>query len=209
MRTKGQVQGNSAGAEWDAIGSLYQKLLHWLYKRADQRKASLCAQRLKPLLTKADPRHESIFGEECWSLVHEANGDLERAIVSRENEISLIRRLRRLSVGKPYEKAALKGYGWDDLADRLDLLATLYHKKGDLDKAIDVLLESKKACERHGVRFDGEDLLQEYLGEEGIREPHVTAETAGAVIEPAFVVTVPPPNYCFQSSQTQRETVSW
>jgi DNA polymerase III delta prime subunit len=150
---------------WDEVGYLYDKLLYWLYQRANRAKARPYARRLERLLPSADPGHDAIFGEECWSLVHEAKGDLPRAIESRENELRLIRRLYEVSLGKPYEESALKGYGYDDWSDRLDLLAILYHDSGALDKAITILQKSKKLCEAHGMEFDGEDLLQEYAEE--------------------------------------------
>src|SRR5262249_41037275 len=63
--------------------------------------------------------------------------------------------------------AVLEDYGYGDLSDRLDLLATLYHDRGDLDRAISTLLESEELCKKHGVEFDGEDILREYLEEKG------------------------------------------
>jgi hypothetical protein len=47
----------------------------------------------------------------------------------------------------------------------LDLLALLHRGNGGLDKAIAVLRESKKLCEKHGIGFDGEKILQECLEE--------------------------------------------
>jgi tetratricopeptide (TPR) repeat protein len=150
---------------WDEIGYLYDKLLYWLYQREDAGKARPYAERLAKLLRKATPNHEAIFGEECWSLVYETKGDLRRAIEHRENEVRLIRRLHELARNATQPEVVLKDYGYDDLSDRLDLLATLYHASGDLDKAITTLQESKKLCEAHGIKFDGEDMLQEYLEE--------------------------------------------
>ena len=57
-------------------------------------------------------------------------------------------------------------YSHADLSDRLDLLAVLYHDSGNLDKAISTLKESKQVCEKHGLKFDGVDLLQDYLQKE-------------------------------------------
>jgi hypothetical protein len=151
---------------WDKIDYLYHKLLYWLYQRADQRMARRYAKQLERLVQKADPDHAAVFGEEIRSLAREAQGDTRRAIKHRESEISLIHQLYKAVRGKPYEKAALKGYDYGDLSDRLDLLAALYHDSGDLDKAIATLLESKKLCEEHGIKFDGADLLQEYMAEE-------------------------------------------
>ncbi len=116
-------------------------------------------------MLKTTPNHDAILGEECWSLVHETNGELERAIESRENEIRLIRRLYDLSRGAPHEEIALRDYGYEDLSDRLELLAILYHDSGDLDKAITTLQESRKLCQEHGVEFDGNDMLRDYAEE--------------------------------------------
>jgi tetratricopeptide (TPR) repeat protein len=150
---------------WDEIQYLYQQLLYWLYQREDAGRARSYAERLEKLLPQVDPKQEAILGAECWSLVHEAKGDLRRAIRHRENEIRLIRRLHEIAHQAPEGTMALSDYSCEDLSDRLDLLATLYHDSGDLNKAIQTLHESKQVCDAHGLKFDGEDLLQEYLEE--------------------------------------------
>jgi tetratricopeptide (TPR) repeat protein len=146
--------------EWDEVDYLYHQLLYWLYERENASKARGYANRLEQLLPKADPDHQAIFGEECWSLVYETKGNLPKAIEHRKNEIRLIRRLHDISRNAPYEHLILRDYGYDDLSDRLDLLAVLYQKNGQLDQAMDTLIESKQHCEKHGIRFDGEDILQ-------------------------------------------------
>jgi len=147
--------------EWDELEYLYHKLLYWLYEREDARKARPYADRLKRLLPKADPNHQAIFGEECWSLVYETKGDLRKAIEHRKNEIRLIRRLHEISRNAPYEDLILKDYGYDDLSDRLDLLAVLYQQSGHLDQAMDTLIESKQLCQERGIKFDGGDILKQ------------------------------------------------
>jgi hypothetical protein len=151
--------------EWDEIGYLYDKLLYWLYHRADAEKARPFAERLEEVLPRATPEHEGIFGEECWSLVYEAKGDLPKAIAHRENEIRLIRRLHEISQNTSSADFVFRQYGYADLSDRLDLLAVLYHDSGNLDKALSTIKESQQLCRRHGIRFDGEDILAEYLEE--------------------------------------------
>jgi tetratricopeptide (TPR) repeat protein len=151
--------------EWDDIRDLYDRLLYWLYRQEDARKARPLADQLERLLPKADPTHDAIFGEECWSLVYEAKENLEKAISHRENEIDLIRRLHVISRNQPHENAATSGYEFSDLSDRPNLLATLYHDRGDLDKAIRTLDESKRLCAEHGIPFDGVDILREYSEE--------------------------------------------
>jgi tetratricopeptide (TPR) repeat protein len=165
MKVKPPADRRKFANEWDEVGYLYDKLLYWLYQRQDARKTRPYAERLAELLPKADPDHEAILGEECWSLVHEANGNLQNAIEHRKNEIRLIRRLHELARKAPDPEAVRKHYGYADLSDRLDLLATLYHASGNLDQAVGCLLESRQLCKKHGVKFDGKDILQEYLEE--------------------------------------------
>ena len=147
---------------WDEIEYLRDKLLYWLYQRQDKDKARPYADRLARLLADADPEHEALLGEECWSLVHEAKGDLAKAIQHREREIELIRRLHDLAQNELHRDAMLRGYGLEDLTDRLDLLGVLYHDSGNLDKAVSTLEQSKRICRQQGLPFDGADLLRDY-----------------------------------------------
>ena len=165
MKTKPPPDRRRFATAWDEIGYLYDKLLYWLYKRGDPTRARRYARRLERLVSSADPRQEAIFGQECRSLVCEALGDHCKAIEYRENEIRLIRKLHSISGDARSHGSALKAYGWEDLSDRLDLLAILYHDSGALQKAIAALRESKQLCKSHGLKFDGGDILQEYLEE--------------------------------------------
>jgi hypothetical protein len=149
----------------EEMGYLYDKLVYWLYQRQDARRARPFAERLAQLLAKSRP--ESIFAEECRSLVAEAKGDFAKAIAHRENEIRLIRRLHKLSQNTANAEFVFRQYSHADLSDRLDLLAVLYHDSSQLDKAISTLQESKQLCAKHGIKFDGQDILQEYLEEKG------------------------------------------
>jgi len=149
----------------DQIEYLYQKLLYWLYERRDRSRAGVFAQRLANVLSKSSPGHDAIFPEECWSLICEAKEDLRAAIKHRENEIRLIKRLHEISRSSPHEGTVFRLYTCEDLSDRLDLLAVLYHDSGNLDKALATLHESKQLCKKHRIEFDGEDVLQDYLAE--------------------------------------------
>jgi hypothetical protein len=154
------------------LDKLYGKLVYWLYDRRNVRHARPFADRLEAVLKRYRQTPEAIFIEECRSLVCEAKGDLENAIKHRENEIRLIRRLHLISQNTPDAKYVFDQYDYTDLSDRLDLLAMLYHDGGDLNKAISTLLESKHYCQEHGIGFDGEDILREYLG----GRKHVTTD---------------------------------
>ncbi|HTU88965.1 MAG TPA: hypothetical protein VMF69_02610 [Gemmataceae bacterium] len=150
---------------WDEIGYLRIKILDWFYGRGNRRRALPFCARMEALLEKTPDAHEAIFGEECWSLIREVQGDLAGAIAYREREIELIRRLHRITVNTPGRDFALQGYDYSDWSDRLDLLAILYHDAGNLLKAIQILKESRRLCQRRGIPFDGADVLREYLAE--------------------------------------------
>jgi hypothetical protein len=150
---------------WDEIDYLYHKLLHWLYERGSRSRARPFANRLERLLDRAASGADSIRAAESRSLIAEARGDLPAAIRHREKEVRLIRRLHDLAAKGTGAEYALRQYSPGDLSDRLDLLATLYHDSGDLDRAIGALRESKEVCDASRVPFDGHDLLSEYLDE--------------------------------------------
>lgn len=168
MRTSA-VQPELAST-WGEIRDFYHRLLSHLYKNEDTRRARLVANRLEPLLATADPNGEAIFGEECRSLIHEARGNLRQAIKHRQNEIRLIRRLHEISRDKTYEQVATQGYTYDDLADRLNLLAALYHDSGSIGQAIRTLEQSRQFCAEHGIRFGASDVLKEYVAEKKQRQ---------------------------------------
>jgi hypothetical protein len=161
MKTKPPRDRRKFANEWDEIEYLRDKLLYWLHGRAAAEKARPFADRLAQLLPKADPNREAILGEECWSLVCEAKGDLPDAIQHRANEICLIRRLHEISRNAPYEAFALQGYGHDILRDHLVLLARLYHAARQPDRALATLGEAKRVCQQHGIAFGADDLMQE------------------------------------------------
>jgi hypothetical protein len=148
----------------DELEYLFHKLLYWLYEREAPRRARHFAERLERLLGQT-AAEESIFAEECRALVAEAKGNLREAIAHREKEVDLITRLHKLSLQTSHQDYVLNQYGYDDLSDRLDLLAILYHDSGDLDRAIRTLRGSQQLCLQHQIEFDGQDVLQEYLQE--------------------------------------------
>ena len=146
--------------EWDEILYFYHRILYWWYNRRSRHRALHFCNRLEPLLRLHARNHTAIKGEECWSLVFEVRGDLQKAIRHRENEIRLIERLRRLG-------QATDDYQPRDLADRLDLLGILYHDAGHTQKAIKCLLKSKPVCALSAIPFDGTKILAEYAAQLG------------------------------------------
>jgi tetratricopeptide (TPR) repeat protein len=152
---------------WHEIEDLYHKILDAYYEHEDRSRALRYVPRLEELLRREAADHGAILGEECWALVSELRGDLRAAITFRRNAIRLIRKLWKTLPGSPeiVRAALLDQYGPSDLADRYELLAILYHDAGQLKKAIQTLWQSRELCELHGIKFDGKDLLRDYLAE--------------------------------------------
>jgi hypothetical protein len=161
------ANGRRYAHEWHEIEDLYFKILDAYYEDEDRQRALRFVPRLDELLHRYAADHGAILGEECWALVSELRGDMAAAIAYRRNQIRLIDKLWKTLPGSPdmVRKAILQDYGPADLADRYDLLAGLYHDAGQLRKAIKTLWQSRELCELHGVKFDGKDLLRDYLAE--------------------------------------------
>lgn len=158
MKTKDRIcnlNRRKFDGDWDHVDYCYHKILYWFYARHDRSRASRFCRALEPLLKKVANNHEAVKGEECWSLLYEVRGALDKAILYRRNEIRLIKRLQRF-------KPRFEHYGPEDLADRLDLLGVLYKEANDIRQAIKAMRESKHICSRYGIRFDSPDLLKEY-----------------------------------------------
>src|SRR5437660_8911079 len=110
MRKKATVKERKEGKLWDDIRALYDKFLYWYYEQENPKVARPFALRLERLLKKASPHHETILGEECWSLIYELKGNYKKAIRYRENEIRLIERLQELARGKANGQVILGRY---------------------------------------------------------------------------------------------------
>jgi tetratricopeptide (TPR) repeat protein len=150
---------------WDEIKYLRGKLLLWFYDRYDRRKAREFAERMVPLLKKVARHGDNILGEECWSLVYEARGQFAKAIEHRRKEIELIRLILREAEKSPHPEEIYRLYDYSDLSDRFDLLAILYHDAGDRERAIETLEDSKRLCRKQRIKFDAQDVLDDYLAE--------------------------------------------
>jgi hypothetical protein len=144
--------------DWDQVDYCYHKILYWFYSRRNRGRASRFCRTLEPVLKRVASKHEAIRGEECWSLLYEVRGELDKAIWYRRNEIQLIRRLQRF-------KPRFEHYGPDDLADRLILLGILYKDANDTRRAIKALRDAKRISLRNRIRFDSLDLLRTYEAE--------------------------------------------
>ncbi|HEV7225954.1 MAG TPA: hypothetical protein VGN42_24830 [Pirellulales bacterium] len=147
----------------DEIERLYLKLLRVFYEKPDRKQALAVAADLKTALAACPDFQDSIRAEEIRSLLAELHGDLAAAARCREAEIRKILELHSQAVNTASWGYVLRQYDFSDVGDRLDLLAALYDKQGDTDRATATLRESKQWCESHQVPFDGQDLLDELL----------------------------------------------
>jgi len=146
----------------DEIETLYLELLRSFYEEEDRERARTVAERLEAALAERPDFAESIRAEEVRSLIAELRGDLNEAVQRRESEIDKIRQLHSLALNKPGQDYVFRQYDFSDLSDRLDILATLHAEQGNLERAVELLHESRQFCESHHVPFDGQDLLDEY-----------------------------------------------
>ena len=143
------------------LESLYLELLNSYYEEGDRKRAGKVAVRLEAALEASTEYSLSIRGEEVRSIIAELHNDLPRAIQSREAEIRKILELRDKARDTPGWDYVSRRYDSSDVSDRLDLLAILYDKQGELDRAIAILVESKEYCLSHQISFDSQDLLDE------------------------------------------------
>lgn len=162
----------------DDVERLYLKLLRVFYEKPNQRQAKAVAAELQQALAARQDVQDSIRGEEIRSLLAEVRGDLASAARSREAEIRKILELHSVAANTPGWSQVIRQYGYSDIGDRLDLLAALYDKQGDSDRAIATLQESKQWCQSHQVVFDGQDLLDELLEHRDAVRPSKRRETA-------------------------------
>jgi len=148
--------------DWDQVLYYYYKILYWFYPLRNRSRAARFCRSLEPVLKRVANKHEAIKGEECWSLLYEVRGNLDKAISYRKNEIRLIKKLQKISPKRSY---ALKDYGPADLADRWILLAMLYKESNNIREALRALKEAKRICAEKRVKFGSADLLGEYEAE--------------------------------------------
>jgi hypothetical protein len=154
-------EGDKSGAAGETVEALYAQLLTAFYENGNRAQARTVASRLDKALAASPDAADSIRAEEIRSLIAELRGDLRQAVESREAEIRKILELHTLTVRRPSWDYLVRRYDFSDVSDRLDLLAALYDRQGDVDRAIATLHESKQYCQAHQVPFDGQDLLQE------------------------------------------------
>jgi len=145
----------------DNLHSLYLEFLKRFYEDGDRKQARKLATRLEQALASSPDDAAAIRGDEIRSLLAELRGDFAEAARCRETEIRRILELHSLVVNTPSWDYVSRRYDFSDVSDRLDLLALLYDKQGDLDRAIATLIESRDYCQSHKIPFDGREILEE------------------------------------------------
>lgn len=161
MKSKTPISKPTVPEAGDAE-ALYLDLLTAFYEQEDRARARKIASRLEEALASSPDFAESIRGDEVRSLIAELRGDLTTAIRSREAEIRRILELQAATIGTPAWDSVAHHYDFSDVSDRLDLLAALYDRDGDTERAIATLRESRQFCETHRIPFDGQEMLEEF-----------------------------------------------
>lgn len=178
------IQVASSSTEFE---ELYHKLLRLYYARDEREGAMQVAARLEAVLSDSPDYAHSIRGEEARSLISELREDYAEAIQSREAEIRKILELIAATVNTARWAYVSRQYDFSDVSDRLDLLAILYDKQGDLDRAIAILHESKQFCQSHQLSFDSQDLLDELeAAREGLETRQPTLHVPRDVLDDAI-----------------------
>jgi hypothetical protein len=113
---------------WDEIEYLHDKAAYWLDYRQQRRNAARYLKRLKPLVEKADPRHEAILGAACRAQLAGYAGSLPDEIRFTQHKIKLLEQWLR-----GHEER--QGYDWNDLFDEYELLAALLEEDGKFESA--------------------------------------------------------------------------
>jgi hypothetical protein len=161
MSTRTNRNSNKSVPSPQELDLLYLRLVKLFYEKGDRKEAQTVVSHLKRVLAASPDYSSSIRGKEIRSLIAEFRGDFVEAARSREAEIRKILELHTLTANTEHWKYVSQQYDFSDVSDRLDLLAILYDTKGELDRAIATLLESKHYCESHRIPFDAQDLLEE------------------------------------------------
>ena len=152
------------------LDALYADFLKQFYDEGNDAAAAKIGARLQELLAAEPELADSIRGEEIRSLIAELQGGYPEAIRCREAEIRKILELHSLAVNTPSWEYVSRRYDFSDVSDRLDLLAALYDRVGDANRALATLRESQQYCAAHHIRFDGRELLEDLAKEpNGVR----------------------------------------
>jgi hypothetical protein len=170
----------------DALEDLYLNFLNCFYGKQDHPASRKLAAQVEAELARRADLSESIRGDELRSLLFELRGNLASAIQSRQSEIRRILELHSVAWGTPGWNYVFKQYDYGDIADRLDLLATLHAQAGDHREAVRILEESRSFCASHGIPFDGEDLLKDYA-EAASEEVSSERDLDNAMLDPTII----------------------
>ena len=108
------------------LRSLYLEFLKRFYQKGDRAAAKKLAVRLEAALAASPEDTAAIRGDEIRSLLAELRGDHEEAARCRETEIRRILELHSLVVNTKDWDYVSRRYDFNDVSDRLDILALLY-----------------------------------------------------------------------------------
>src|SRR5262249_27950121 len=187
MSSRAWAKDVNSGPDPGDFDSLCLELLRRYYEEGDRERAGEVASRLEEALASSPDYAHSIRGEEVRSIIAELRGDLPRAIQGREAEIRKILELHERALNTQNWGYVSRLYDYGDVSDRLDLLAILYDKQGELDRAVAILMESKNYCQSHDIPFDAQDLLDELeRAREAERDRVTTANLSPDLLDKAI-----------------------
>jgi len=146
---------------WDEALYLYDKMLFWWYNRANRARARHFADRLQHVLQRLPRIDYPARVEEFWSLIYDIRGDLDNAIAHRRNEIEVISSALDGAHGKRPTHLNPGSDTYQDLVDRLMLLALLYRDQGNDDSARASLHQARDIAAKHHFEFEYQDVLDE------------------------------------------------
>ncbi len=132
--------------EWDEIGYLYWKGAYWIHIRQSRLQATRFIERLKTLIDLHDPNEEALLGAMGQALFAEFHRDLV-------GEIKYTERVVRMVV-KCIEIMPDPDYDWEDVRNKMEILACLYSENGQNGKALRLAKRIGVLCRKHSVSFD-------------------------------------------------------
>jgi hypothetical protein len=147
---------------WDEAVYVYHKLAYWSHDRQDRSTTCRYAKRLEKLLRSLPDNMEAIVGAMGWAIICELKGDMENGIAHRERIVKAIHRAQARSPNDVFIAALRPLY----TAVVYGRLAELYVETGRPRQAIRVLRRSKAFCEKYGIEFQCQNMLDRLLREQ-------------------------------------------
>ncbi len=148
-------------SDWAEMAYLSDKIFYWV-NMGRGAVARRFEKRMRDILLRHKRHQGAILVQEGWALVHELNGEWQKAVKRRKREVALLERLQRAA--REHDQAA-KAYilyecGPERLAESLTFLAIDYAKWGRTGDAKNTLRRAERYCRRARIVFEGKEILE-------------------------------------------------